>query len=46
MGFNGNVYLIAAGVPGAASVPEPSTYALVAIGLVAVVVVVRRRAKT
>src|SRR5262245_8565464 len=37
MGLNGNVYLIAAGVP------EPSTYALLSLGLLAVVAAARRR---
>jgi glucose/arabinose dehydrogenase len=37
MGLNGEVFLIAAGVP------EPSTYALLALGLLGVVAVARRR---
>jgi glucose/arabinose dehydrogenase len=40
MGLNGEVYLIAAGVP------EPSTYALFALGLLVTAVVARRRTGT
>jgi len=39
MGLDGNVYLIAAGVP------EPSTYAFLVLGLAVVAVVARRRAR-
>jgi glucose/arabinose dehydrogenase len=40
MGLNGKVFLIAAGVP------EPSTYALFALGLLGVIAVARRRTGT